>query len=206
MGELSWSLALFLGLLAGALLYGLGWLTAGGAAAAALLGTLASRTGGLSAALLLLAFVAAGNLLGSPERRRASQVLANGLAPVLALFLHPAGFLGGLGAAAADTVATGVGGRAAWAWRPDRGRVPPGTNAAVSFKGTLALFLTAAFVAALAPLFSAPPFAVFLGASAGALVDTLVGLLLEERLSFWTNDLTNAVATFVGAGVALALA
>ncbi len=205
MESLSWPLALLLGLLAGALLYRLGWLTAGGAAAAALLGALASRAGGLFAALLLLAFVAAGNLLGSPERRRASQVLANGLVPVLALFFHPAGFLGGLGAAAADTVATGVGSRAGWAWRPDRGRVPPGTNAAVSPKGTLALFLTATFVAALAPLFSAPPLAVFLGASAGAILDTLVGLLFEERLSFWTNDLTNAAATLAGAGVALAL-
>ena len=205
MGPLGWPLAIALGLAAGGLLYRLGWLTAGGAAAAAVLGALASRAGGLPAALLLFAFVAAGNLAGAAERRRASQVLANGLIPVLALFLHPAGFLGGLGAAAADTVATGVGGRAPWAWRPDRGRVPPGTNAAVSPQGTLALLLTAGGMALAAPLFAAPPGAVFAGAVAGAFADTLVGLLLEERLAFWSNDLTNATATLVGAGVALAL-
>jgi len=202
-GELAFALAV--GAAGAAGLYALGWLTAGGALAAGVLAALAAYAGGWAAPAVLFSFVAAGNLLGSLERRRVSQVLANGLVPVLALFVHPAGFLGGLGAAAADTVATGVGSRAAWAWRPDRGRVPPGTNAAVSLQGSLAMGLTAAGMALWAPLFGAPAMPVFWGALAGAAADTLVGLLLEERLSFWSNDLTNAAATLTGAGVALAL-
>ncbi len=199
------TLALALGALAGAGLLLLGWLTPGGAVAAGVLGAAAIRLGGPAPALFLLAFVAAGNLLGRPQRRTAGQVLANGLAPVLGLGLDPVAFYGGLAAAAADTLAAEVGSRAPWAWRPDRGRVPAGTNAAVSPRGSLALVL-AALAVALAARPWAPAGAVFAGGVAGAVADTLVGLLLEERLEGWTNDLTNLAGTLTGALVALALA
>ena len=196
--------ALALGLLVAAGFLGRGWLTAGGALAAGVLGAFALILGGLPAALVLIGFAAAGSALGARERRTAAQVLANGLVPVLALALSPSGFLGGLGAAAADTLATAAGRRAPWAWRPDLGRVPPGTNAAVSPRGSLAA-LGAAAKARAAPLLAASPAAVLGGAVLGALVDTLVGLCLEERLAFWTNDLTNAAATLAGTAAALAL-
>ncbi len=197
--------ALALGLLVAAGFLGRGWLTAGGALAAGALGALALILGGLPAALVLIGFAAAGSALGARERRTAAQVLANGLVPVLALALSPSGFLGGLGAAAADTLATAAGRRAPWAWRPDLGRVPPGTNAAVSPRGSLAALGAALAFAAAAPLLAASPAAVLGGAVLGALVDTLVGLCLEERLAFWTNDLTNAAATLAGTAAALAL-
>jgi len=197
--------AVALGLLVAAGFFRLGWLTAGGALAAGALGGLALAQGGLPAALVLIGFAAAGSALGPHERRNAAQVLANGLAPVLALAFGPAGFLGGLGAAAADTLATAAGSRAPWAWRPDRGRVPPGTNAAVSPQGSLAALVAALVFAALAPLLSASPGAVLAGALAGVLTDTLAGLALEEKLAFWTNDLTNAAATLAGTAAALAL-
>jgi len=199
------ALALWLGGLAGGALYLLGWLTPGGAVAAGLLGALALLWGGPEETALLVAFVAASNLLGRPTRRRASQVLANGLPAVLALLCCQAGFLGALGAAAADTLASEVGTKAPSAWRPDLGRVPAGTNAAMSLRGTIALLAAAAAVAAVAPLFGASPVAVFAGASAGAMADTAIGLLLEERLKFWGNDLTNLAATSIGALVAALL-
>ena len=197
--------AVALGALVAAGFYRLGWLTLDGALAAGGLGALSLGLGGLPAALVLVAFASAGSLWGAKERRNAPQVLANGLVPVLALALSPSGFLGGLGAAAADTLATAAGRRAPWAWRPDRGRVPPGTNAAVSPRGSLAALGTALAFSALAPFFAADPLAVLAGALAGALADTLVGLCLEERIAFWTNDLTNAAATLVGTAVAFAL-
>ena len=203
--RLPWEAALALGLLVAAGFFQKRWLTGPGALAAGGLGALALLWGGLPAALVLVGFAALGSLRGKPERRTAAQVLANGLFPVLSLGLDPAGFLGGLGAAAADTLATAEGGQSPWAWRPDRGRVPPGTNAAVSVRGSLAALFIALAFAALAPVLSASPLAVLAGALAGALADTLVGLLLEERLAFWTNDLTNAAATLTGTAVALAL-
>jgi len=190
--------ALALGMLAGWGLFRLGWLTPGGGAAAALLGALAWVKGGLWAPLWLLAFVTAGNLLGRPVRRTAAQVLANGLAPVLGLWLGPGAFLGGLAAAAADTLAGEIGARAPYAWRPDRGRVAPGTNAAVSLQGSLALVLAALTTSAAAPLLGARPGPVFAGGVAGAMVDTVAGLVLEERLRFWNNELTNLACTLTG--------
>jgi uncharacterized membrane protein len=76
----------------------------------------------------------------------------------------------------------------------------------VSPRGTLALLLAAAAVAVFAPWFQTSPGAVLAGGVAGALADTLVGLLLEERVSFWGNDLTNLACTLTGTLVAAALA
>ena len=79
-----------------------------------------------------------------------------------------------------------------WAWRPGRGRVPGGTNAAVSLPGTLALVLGAGLMALLFGGRHAG--AVFAAGVFGAVLDTLTGPL-EERLRWWTNDGNNAVAT-----------
>jgi uncharacterized protein (TIGR00297 family) len=163
-----------------------------------LLGLVALGLGGWGAAAMLFAFVTASNLLGRPTRRSAGQVLANGLAPVLGLALSPAFFLGALATATADTLASEVGARAPWAWRPDRGRVKSGTNAAVSPRGSTALVLAALAFAAFSPLFGVRPLPVFVGGVTGAVADTLIGLWLEERYPRFTNDHTNALATLIG--------
>jgi len=179
-------------------LWALGWVTPGAAVLVFLLGLVALWLGGWAPAALLFCFVAASNLFGRPTRRNAGQVLANGLPAVLGLALSPEFFLGALAAAAADTLASEIGARAPWAWRPDRGRVQSGTNAAVSPWGSLALVLTALAVAAFAPLLGARAVPVFVGGVVGAVADTLIGLLFEERYPRFSNDHTNALATLIG--------
>ncbi|WP_457637145.1 DUF92 domain-containing protein [Oceanithermus sp.] len=178
-----------------------GWLNHAGALASFVLGSLYWWVGGLWASTALIAFFLLGSLAANTNPRSrdrggrsAVQVLANGLPPVLGMLLcGPAFLLGALAAAAADTLASEIGSRAAFAWRLGRGRVAPGTNAAVSLQGSLALLAGAALLA----LWSIPAGLPLLPALAagvfGAALDTLTGPL-EERLSWWTNDVNNAVA------------
>ena len=200
-----------LGAVLGGVAVALGWLRPQAGLAAALVGGLAWWTDGPGSAAALLLFVALGSLAarGNPRSRDRSgrgpmQVLANGLPAGLGgMLLGPAFFYGAIAAALADTLASELGGRAPWAWRPGRGRVPSGTNAAVSLAGTLALVLGAALVAL--PFGGAHRAAVFAAGIAGALLDTLTGPL-EERLGWWTNDINNAVATIAAGLLAWILA
>ena len=199
-----------LGALLGGLSVALGWLRPRAGLAAALVGTLAWWSGGMGTSAALLFFVALGSLATqanprSRDRRgrRAAQVLANGLPAGLGgVLLGPVFFYGAVAAALADTLASEVGARAPWAWRPGRGRVPSGTNAAVSLPGTLALLLGAALVALL--FGGRHTGAVFVAGVFGAALDTLTGPL-EERLGWWTNDVNNAVATAAAGLLAWAL-
>ncbi len=189
-----------LGALLGSLAVWLGWLRPAAGWAAALVGTLAWWSGGMGTALALLLFVLLGSLAARAnprsrdrEGRAASQVLANGLPAGLGgVLLGPTFFYGAVAAALADTLASELGARAPWAWRPGRGRVPSGTNAAVSPPGTLALVLGAGLMALL--FGGRHGGAVFVAGVFGAVLDTLTGPL-EERLRWWTNDVNNAVAT-----------
>jgi len=189
-----------LGVLLGGLSIVLGWLRPGAALAAAMVGTLAWWSGGLGTAAALLLFVALGSLAARTNPRSRDrggrgplQVLANGLPAGLGgVLLGPVFFYGAVAAALADTLASELGGRVRWAWRPGRGRVPSGTNAAVSLPGTLALVLGAALVAL--PFGGEHRAAVFAAGVFGAVLDTLTGPL-EERLNGWTNDVNNAAAT-----------
>ncbi len=204
--------ALLLALGVGLLAERLGWLRPWAAWAAGWVGGLTLWAGGLLAALALLFFVVLGSLasqLNPASRdhrgRSAGQVLANGLPAALGLALvAPAFFLGALATAAADTLASEVGSRAPWAWHLGKGRVPSGTNAAVSLPGTLALGVGALLFAPWAAWLEVPVEAVVLGGLAGALADTLLGLA-EDRLR-WPNDLTNLLATTLGGTVAWGLA
>ncbi len=197
---LFYSLGPALGALLGGLSVALGWLRPRAGLAAALVGTLAWWSGGLSTSAALLFFVALGSLATrtnprSRDRkgRTAAQVLANGLPAGLGgVLLGPVFFYGAVAAALADTLASEFGGRVRWAWRPGRGRVPGGTNAAVSLPGTLALVLGAGLMALL--FGGRHTGAVFAAGVFGAVLDTLTGPL-EERLRWWTNDVNNAVAT-----------
>jgi len=190
-----------------------GWLGGGGALAALLLGTLYWWTGGLWGSSALVAFFLLGSLAAranprSRDRggRGAAQVLANGLPPLLGgLLCGPVFLIAALAAAAADTLASEIGGRAGSAWRPGRGRVAAGTNAAVSLPGSLALLVGAALLSLWAPPAGLPPLAVFAAGVFGAVFDTLTGPL-EERWGWWNNDVNNAVAVTVAGLLACALA
>jgi uncharacterized protein (TIGR00297 family) len=205
---LALSIALGIGLLAERM----GWLRPGASWAAALVGGLPLWAGGIPAALAVLFFVALGSLASrrnhtSPDRsgRTASQVLANGLPAVLGIALGaPVFFLGALAAATADTLATEIGSRSRYAWHPLKGRVESGTNAAVSGLGTLALLGGALLFIPWALWLEVPFLAVTLGGISGALADTLLGLC-EDRWDWWSNDLTNLLASALGGLLALAI-
>lgn len=206
-----------LGLLLAALLAWLarrlGWLDRKASLAAAALGALVWASSGLWGSLLLVFFVVAGSLAArlnprSRDRRgrTAAQVLANGLPALLgALACGPAFFAGSLAAVTADTLASELGALSPTAWRYGRGRVPAGTNAAVSLPGSLALLAGAGAAAFWAPGRGLPAFAIFAGGVFGAVLDTITGPL-EERLSWWNNDLNNALAATCGGLLACWLA
>jgi uncharacterized protein (TIGR00297 family) len=187
----------------------LGWLNRRAAFAAGLLGTLVWAAFGLWGSLLLVFFVAVGSLAvrtnpRSRDRggRSAAQVLANGLPALLGgLACGPVFFAGSLAAVTADTLASELGAFSPYAWRLGRGRVPTGSNAAVSLPGTLALPTGAALAALWAPARGLPFSAVFLGGALGAVCDTITGPL-EERLGWWNNNVNNAVAATAGGLIA----
>lgn len=208
-----------------------GWLTAAGRVAAVAVG--AGVWGGVGPAglLLLLVFFATSVALGrvrgpSAARRgdatprRAGQVLANGGVAAALGVAHAAGALpapaaaagivGALSAATADTWASEVG-RAAGGltWIPlGRERVSPGTTGGVSAAGSLAALLGAGLLAGTAALLRPAGVGGWFGPGlaagvAGAVLDSLLGDLLERRLGWLGNDAVNAAATATGAAVAM---
>lgn len=190
----------------------LGWLKPGAAWAAAIVGGLPLWAGGIPAALAVIFFVAVGSIASRLNRksrdrsgRTALQILANGLPAVLGIALgSPLFFLGALATASADTLASEIGAKNRHAWHPLRGRVESGTNAAVSLLGTLALIVGALLFAPWAAWLGVAAWPVVVAGVVGAFADTLLGLV-EDRFEWWTNDLTNLLATTVGGGVALLL-
>jgi uncharacterized protein (TIGR00297 family) len=184
-------------------------LTASGAAAAALIGTLAVAAGWQWGILLILFFVASSALSSATASRQAPevlgivdkrgprdavQVLANGgvfAAAAAGAILWPhtvwtAAGLGALAAAAADTWGTEVGSMARTAprmittWQ----RVPAGTSGAVSPAGLAATACGAAFISGAAMSLgwgSELAAAAFAGGLAGAASDSLAGATVQQR-------------------------
>ena len=191
-------------------------------------------TGWSGWAMLLAAFVLASGtsrlglrrktLLGIAEerggRRGAGNAIANtGVAAAAATLAalsyarDPAliAFAAALTAGASDTVASEVGkawGRRTWLILGLR-RVPPGTSGAMSLEGTaaglLAAFAMAAAAAALGLISTAAVAPVVAGATAGALVESVLGATLEAP-GVLNNDALNFINTGVAALVAIALA
>jgi len=206
-----------------------------GAIGGALVGAIIyAGAGGGAWMLLLVTFIAASAvsrlglqrkvMLGIEEdrggRRGAGNAIANcGVAAIAAIAAaattHRADALLALAAAltagGSDTVASEIGkafGRSTFLVTT-LGRVKPGTQGAMSLEGTAAglvaaLALGAAGVA-LGIIPAAALFAVVIGATAGALVESALGATLEAP-GIVNNDMLNFINTAVAAVVALAIA
>lgn len=181
-------------------------LSADGAVAAWLVGTLVLGLLGWSGGAVLLAFFLPSTLVGRwgtrptgvsdarGERRDAVQVLANGGAAALGacaeLLAKGLGFwvlTGALATAAADTWATSLGSRSLHEPKHllRRNAVPRGTSGAVSWFGTLGGGLGALSVAATATLVMRAPrggLVVLLIGIAGMFLDSLLGATVQGRL------------------------
>ena len=163
-------------------------------------------------------------LLGIAEDRRgrrgAGNALANcGVAALAAIAAastpHPTAALLALATAliagGSDTVASEIG--KAWGGSTflitSFGRVKPGTPGAMSLEGTtagvVAAFGLAALAAALHQIAWSMIAAVVVGATAGAIVESVLGATLEGP-GILNNDMLNFINTAVAAAVALALA
>jgi len=184
----------------------LGWLTVGGAAAAALIGGAVFWGSGIAGGALLALFFVSGSLLTFARRRPADvrgasaprgrtwrQVVANGAwsgAGALLIPTHPhlgwAVLAGALAAAQADTWGTEIGALSVRAPRLiTTGReVPAGTSGGVTALGTAAGVAGAVAIGSLAAAFGAPAVVVaaaVAGGVAGTLVDSVLGASVQAR-------------------------
>ena len=219
------------GLFAG-LAYALKMVSWGGALGGFAVGAVIYLCLGLRGFAVLALFVVGGSVLtrlgyrgkersGTAEahggRRGGRNALANcGVALLCALLAaltssaaFAAAFVGALGAAFADTAESEVGQLSRHAPRliTGFGKVPPGTDGAVSMPGTLAGLAAAGVTAAVGyglGLVESPGGAVLaaLAAFSGTVVDSLLGALVP-RLG---NELTNVSCTLVAAALAFAFA
>jgi uncharacterized protein (TIGR00297 family) len=215
--------------------YQAGTVSMSGTLVGALIGITIYAAAGRNAWLLLLATFAVATiasrlgwqrklLLGIAEERRgrrgAGNALANcGVATIAAVAAastpHPAAALLALATAliagGSDTVASEIG--KAWGRSTflitSFGRVKPGTPGAMSLEGTTAGVVSAFGLAALAVWLGqiawAMIAAVVVGATVGALVESVLGATLEGR-GILNNDMLNFINTAVAAAVALVLA
>ena len=215
--------------------YRAGTVSLSGAVAGALIGIAIYAGGGRNAWVLLLVTFATASvasrmglkrkvLLGIEEerggRRGAGNVVANcGIATIAALAASatphstPAlvALVAALTAGGSDTVASEIG--KAWGRSTflvtTLGRVKPGTPGAMSLEGTaaglLAAFGLAALAVALGLVARSMIVPVVVGATAGALLESVFAATLEGR-GVLNNDTLNFINTAVAAAVALAIA
>lgn len=131
-------------------------------------------------------------------------------APVALLLL---GFSASFAAKLADTFGSEIGKRwgrhtvAITSLRP----VPPGTEGAISLEGTAASLVGALLMALvmerLGLLSGAAAFALVSAvALAATLIESLIGATLQPRLDWLSNELVNAIQTFIAAALAMTLA
>lgn len=211
-----------------------GWLTRGGAGAAALVGGALALGEGWVGVLLLIAFFTSASILTKTARarevsvgascdqdaegRRAGQVFANGGIAALCALLGVAGLgtsthyaaAAALAAATADTWASEIG---VWVGGGTRlltngRRVEPGCSGGVSWAGSASGAVGALSIAALASVGYGEPgmlAAAGLGGVGGMLVDSWVGGAWEERVSWLGNDLVNWIGTASGGAFGAAI-
>lgn len=212
----------------------LGWIRVSGAIAGIPLGTLIFVFLGTRGLSLLLVFLILGSLstklgyrskreLGMPQSHRgargAKEVLANGVLPALLAALASVtsngnlflvGFVSALAAAAADTVSSEIG---QWVGGEpflitNFARVRPGTNGAITAKGTLFGILAACLLGLLAlqlRMISPTQFwIVQIAGLVGNLTDSLLGASVEGKDGI-DNETVNFLNTLAGAGTGMAL-
>ena len=228
------SIALAANVVVAAAGYFAGTVSRSGATVGAILGTVVFVSTGWQGWTLLLATFAAAvvtsklglarkRALGIDEerggRRGAGNAIANtGVATVAALlsvisYAHDqslVAFVAALTAGGSDTVASEIG--KAWGRRTflvtNMRRVPPGTSGAMSLEGTLAGVAAASVLAAAGAALGLVGWetlvAVVAGATAGALVESILGATLERR-GVLNNDVLNFVNTVTAAYVAIRL-
>lgn len=202
-------------------------LTADGAAAAVVVGTLTYGLGGWQWAAVLVTFFATSSGLTrwkskvkpQPEHRRgraAVQVIGAGGVAAIAAIAHAvaaqpwtvAAFAGAVAASTADTWATEIG---LLSRTPPRlittGQVvTPGDSGGVTWLGTVAGTGGAAVIAVLgAALLHTPTLDVWLAGTLAMLVDSLLGAAVERRRRWITNETVNIMATAIGATMAAVL-
>ncbi|HET7271808.1 MAG TPA: DUF92 domain-containing protein [Rubrobacter sp.] len=212
-----------------ALAYALGMISRGGALGGLLVGTTIYISLGPQGFAVLALFVIGGSLLtrlgyrsklrtGNAQehggRRGARNALANCAVAVLCAvlaattgsetFLAP--FVASLGAAFADTTESEIGQLFSRTPRliTTFGRVPPGTDGAISLPGTLAGATAAGLTAALGlalGILETPEGALLVAIAAflGTVADSLIGALSSRA----GNELTNVLCTLVAALLAL---
>ena len=215
-----------------ALAYALGMINRSGAVGGLLVGTMIYASLGPSGFAILALFVIGGSLLtrlgyaskartGTAQehggRRSARNALANCavatfcaiLAAVTGSEPFVAGFVGSLGAAFADTAESEIGQLLSRTPRliTTLQRVPPGTDGAVSFPGTLAGVGAAGLTAALGlvlGMLETPAGLLLVSTAAflGTIVDSLIGALSPRA----GNELTNVLCTLVAALLAIIFA
>lgn len=192
----AWAIAVVLAVVVSLAAVWAGALSAGGAATAAVVGTLVMGSGGLKWATVLLFFFLSASVftaLPGGRRREAAgrnerQVAANGGVATLAAVLHLTGvewagavFCGSLAAACADTWATEIGVR--YGGTPHRilgGSASVGDSGAVTWLGTLAGLAGALSVGSLAALLGmAPLAAVAAGGMSGMFLDSVLGAAVQ---------------------------
>jgi len=255
-------LAPLVALVVAVLAFAAGALTVSGTVAAAVVGMLCLIAGWGWAALLIVYFVVAvtcsrvgadakerrtSGVVAKAGRRDAVQVLANGGVFAAGAFLAThvaagngellaAATVGALAAASGDTLATEIGTlvggepRSVIGWRP----VPAGTSGGITLAGSLGMLggaLLVAFAGRALGLGNSV-IAAAAGGVAGALADSLLGAMVQERrhcpqcnlaterrlhdcgtatelaggVAWLDNDLVNLCATLVGAAVAATVA
>ncbi|MFH1432998.1 MAG: DUF92 domain-containing protein [archaeon] len=146
------------------------------------------------------------------EFRGADNVLSNGLVPFMsAVFGYPYFYLGSISAALSDTLGSEIGKlskeKPVSILNPHK-KIEPGTNGGVTKTGTFATIIGGTIIGILAIIFYSSFvkndvssyilfFAVVAGGVFGSVVDSLLGLLFENR-KMMTNGSVNFTATLCG--------
>ncbi|NYT18295.1 MAG: TIGR00297 family protein [Methanobacteriales archaeon] len=137
--------------------------------------------------------------------RTIKNVVSNGIVPfVMAAFGNPAGFIGSIAAATADTMASEVGVLQTPRLITTFKKVAPGTDGGISVLGTTAGIIGAGIIGFFAYVLGVYPdltkalaIAVIAG-TFGCFFDSVLGAVLEKR-NYLTNEHVNLLATVAGA-------
>lgn len=201
------------------------FLTADGAAAATVVGTLTLGFGGWGVAALVGLFFLTSSLLtrwrGGEKRpadprgaRAAAQVMANGGVPAILAVVWGLTRAGPLADASAASIAAAIAAATADTWATELGllsRTPPrlittgrpvpaGTSGGVTATGTLAAVVGAALVAGAGQWWLGAPFWVSALVGTGAMMlDSVLGATVERHRTGITNDVVNLLSTLAAA-------